>query len=136
MTTIDRYSILKRLAAITPVGMLISLSILGCGLSQHEIATLSDQCSRGDLASCQVVGTDHSRFGRSADAKEALGRACRGGYAKSCFNLGMDEAYGADYLQGKSHLEQGCALGHTMACSTRAWLAAQEGDKASAVKYY
>lgn len=80
------------------------------------------QCTKGDAASCDRVGSlilagkvgapDPER------ASVAFQKSCDGGYASGCANLGIRLAVGAkpDPAKAAAALQKGCALGSARAC--------------------
>jgi TPR repeat protein len=88
-------------------------------------------CDRGDPAACDRVAAFDEQYGDVADAQQGYGRACDGGIAGSCRQLGLlhrdRKLARSDEAQARALLGRGCQLGDTQACAAGSDLA---GDPA------
>ncbi len=123
-----------RMALLTLVVALAATSA-GCRSSQKETPD-ERACSHGDPGACLTLAVAYGRAKDPARAASFFKKACDGGNAVACFNLGASYSNGEgvtrDQSRALSLFQKACDAGYTVACDAAALTKQREAAPAPA----
>jgi TPR repeat protein len=125
----------KRLYTLACDGKQFSACYALAQLSPDKEKLLELACTNGVMPGCSDLGVIESEHGDHAKALEHLNRACDGGHARACTNIGMAFAKGlgvdADPAKALAQYEKACAMNERNACAIAGeyWLKGKAGSK-------